>query len=130
MQNEAIFLEFSLKYNDGALLKLGPGATCPPCPPSWHPWYLIQYVRDPTHMCFNLLSPQLIKSHNVYFKQNQPPSEMEDTNPIQYQVSSHFLNTSNASPSFILLGLPIKSNKSNNRLTVTYTGEQLCSLYA
>ena len=36
MQNEAIFLEFSLKYDDGAPLKLGPGAKCPP---SWHPCY-------------------------------------------------------------------------------------------
>ena len=37
VQNEAIFLEFSLTYDDGAHLKLGPGAKCPPCPPSWHP---------------------------------------------------------------------------------------------
>ena len=34
MRNEAIVLEFSLKYDDGAPLKLGPGAKCPP---SWHP---------------------------------------------------------------------------------------------
>ena len=33
MQIEAIFLEFSLTYDDGAPLKLGPGAKCPPCPP-------------------------------------------------------------------------------------------------
>ena len=33
MQNEAIFLEFSLKYDDGAPLKLGPGAKCPPYSP-------------------------------------------------------------------------------------------------
>ena len=34
MQNETIFefLEFSLKYDDRALLKVGPGAKCPPVP--------------------------------------------------------------------------------------------------
>ena len=29
----SIFLELSIKYDDGAPLKLGPGAKCPPCPP-------------------------------------------------------------------------------------------------
>ena len=33
MRNEAIFLEFSLKYDDGAPLKLRPGAKCPPLLP-------------------------------------------------------------------------------------------------
>ena len=39
MQNEAIFLEFSLKYDDGAPLELGPGA--PLAPPSWYPWVYV-----------------------------------------------------------------------------------------
>ena len=33
VQNEAIFLDFNLKYDDGAPLKLGPGAKCPLAPP-------------------------------------------------------------------------------------------------
>ena len=32
VQNETIFLEFGLKFDDGALLRLKPGAKCPPAP--------------------------------------------------------------------------------------------------
>ena len=39
-RNEAIFLEFSLKYDDGAPLKLGPGAKCPHAPPHGTPDYM------------------------------------------------------------------------------------------
>ena len=46
MQNKTIFLEFSLKYDDGALQKLGLGAKY--TPPSWHPCSFIaaeQYLH-------------------------------------------------------------------------------------